>query len=223
MVFPVFLALALSLVHFLGEKFSHAEKYHQHFLSLASGMLIALLFLEIMPAIFSSAYSGVPVFMLLGFALYHLLEKHVYKHRKIKIITRELAQIHLAGFFLDGIAIGFVLVLASALSAGLIFILSMPLALGALGSSISVKHIHDRFRIRALHKALLSVSYVLGAMIAQSLDLRGEIFYSALSFLAGVILYFVVRDELPETRKSVPWLFVSGMLAVAALVLMGKA
>ncbi|MBI2970895.1 MAG: hypothetical protein HYY37_00575 [Candidatus Aenigmarchaeota archaeon] len=221
---PLALALLLSAAHLFAERFSRAEKYHQGFLSLASGMLVALLLLEIMPLLFASPYAtDIPFAMLAGFSLYHFLERHVYRHHRKAQMSAELAKLHLAGFFLDGIVIGSILLLIASVSAiPVIFIIFVPLLLGASSSSVAIKHIHDSFRIDAMSRLMLSGSYVAGAFLASSVNLQGEPFYLVMSFLAGILLYFVVRDELPKSRNGNSWVFLFGVLSIASLMLLGR-
>ena len=48
-IIPLALALVLSFVYILSSRFSrHAERYHEHILSLGSGMLLAIIFAEVL-------------------------------------------------------------------------------------------------------------------------------------------------------------------------------
>src|SRR3989338_2736124 len=135
-IIPLALALVLSFVYILSSRFSrHAERYHEHILSLGSGMLLGILFAEILPSLISEGTAflspiAISTGILAGFVSYHLIEKYTYKHAtSSKEITKDIGYLHIAGFFIDNFLEGFVLVLIFGLAAitnYLIFLLFIP-------------------------------------------------------------------------------------------------
>ena len=62
---PIFVTLGLTLIHFIGEKISeHMRKWHFHLESLGAGLMVGILFLELIPHIFEGHQSQ------LGFYIY---------------------------------------------------------------------------------------------------------------------------------------------------------
>ena len=72
MIFPLVVAAVLSIVHFFSAQFSKLmEKYHNYVLSLSSGILIALIFLDMLPEIFiGQKFLGEKLFLLILLILF---------------------------------------------------------------------------------------------------------------------------------------------------------
>ncbi len=224
---PLALALILSFVYILSSRFSrHAERYHEHILSLGSGMLLGILFAEILPSLISEGTAfispmGISGGILAGFVSYHLIEKYTYKHAtSSKEITKDIGYLHIFGFFVDNFLEGFVLVLIFGLAAitnYLIFILFIPLLLGDIAAAMTLQHINDRFKLHGIGSILMSMSIFFGAAFGVILNLTEKHFYIALAFIAGSFLYFITRDELPRGRKGQPLTFLIGLVVVMGL------
>jgi len=83
-IIPLSVALGLTLLHFLGEKISERmKKWHHHLESLGAGLMVGILFLELLPQIIVGydtslgAYIFIP--LLVGFTIIALVEKIIYK------------------------------------------------------------------------------------------------------------------------------------------------
>ncbi len=82
-VIPVSVAIFLTLIHFVGEKISsRLHKWHSQLESLGAGLMVGILFLELLPqvsigAIVLDFYIYIP--LLTGFVIIALIEKIVYK------------------------------------------------------------------------------------------------------------------------------------------------
>ncbi|MBK5113525.1 MAG: hypothetical protein KGD59_11250 [Candidatus Heimdallarchaeota archaeon] len=82
-IIPVSIMLFLTLVHFIGEKISSKMKrFHAELESLGAGLMVGILFLELLPHIFKGYgvldfYIYIP--LLAGFVIIALAEKIVYK------------------------------------------------------------------------------------------------------------------------------------------------
>ena len=81
---PLAVAISLTLIHFIGEKISEKmRKWHFHLESLGAGLMVGILFLELLPQIFIgqetalSFYIYIP--LLAGFTIIALIEKIIYK------------------------------------------------------------------------------------------------------------------------------------------------
>ena len=82
-VLPISVALTLTALHFIGEKIStKMTKWHAQLESLGAGLMVGILFLELLPQVLIGstildAYIYIP--LLAGFVFIALLEKIVYK------------------------------------------------------------------------------------------------------------------------------------------------
>ena len=206
-LYGIILAAILSLLHFFSEAFAKITKVKgKIFLSLSAGILITLIFIEMIPtiAIATATYTGSLFYMLLlGFAVFHLIEKHAYHHHhNKKQRIKEITNLHSYGFFLEHFIIGFflVLILKSSLTAGLLAII--PFALMTVGSSISLEAIHHVAKKNLFKKIFLASSTLLGAITATFLQVSPGIFYYSLSLIVGAIMYIVTRDIIPTEEKE---------------------
>jgi hypothetical protein len=78
------LAFLLGFLHFFSDmiRFSEDERKYR-IISFAAGISISYLFLDLLPHTYEAAIhlrEWVFVFLLLGFALFHLVEKYIYQH-----------------------------------------------------------------------------------------------------------------------------------------------
>ncbi len=226
-IVPLVLAAILSFVYIGSSRFSrHVEKYHEYILSFGSGMLLAIIFAEVLPSLMKEGTAflspvQISIAILGGFVAYHLIEKYTYKHATTsKEITKGIGYLHVAGFFIDNFLEGFVLVLIFGLAAitnYLIFLLFIPLLFGDIAAAMTLQHINDRFRIHGIGSILMSMSIFFGAVFGIILNLTEKHFYLALAIITGTFLYFITRDELPRGRKGNPVAFLIGLFLLLAV------
>src|SRR3990172_995967 len=162
MVLQLIFAPILSFIFIISEEFSEkAEKYHQHLLSLSSGMFIAIIFIEIFPLISKASLSvgnSVFVLMLAGFTCHHLIVKYTYQHSRGIKREKKLGYIHVVGFFFENFVNGFLLTIL--ILSGVSYIIFIPFALVTLATSLSLKHLNEKFHLGNI-KYLLSLSVLI--------------------------------------------------------------
>ncbi len=83
-IIPISVALVLTLVHFIGEKISERmRKWHHHLESLGAGLMVGILFLELLPHIITGHDTNLGFYifipLLAGFTVIALIEKIIYK------------------------------------------------------------------------------------------------------------------------------------------------
>jgi zinc transporter ZupT len=209
----------LALLHHLSNKISNLmEKHHYRILSLSAGTLIAMIFLVLLPEVLNISNSPfIFLFILLGFAIFHLTEKFLYQHVKNKReILKELKELHILGFFIDHFILGFVLVTALEITHVYGYLLLIPIFLNTISSSFTMAHIHEKTKTN-FNKLLLSIAPMLGALVAFALDIDPQLEASILAFILGMLLYIVNRDILPTQEKGDPILFVLGSFIVVII------
>tara|TARA_Y100000310_G_scaffold203871_1_gene204133 strand:+ start:9042 stop:9728 length:687 start_codon:yes stop_codon:yes gene_type:complete len=202
--YGIILALFLSIIHFYSNFLKNITKLKGRiFLSLSAGILITLIFVEMIPMIAEQASKTLFILMLAGFAVFHLVERHAYQHHhSIRKRIKEITNLHLYGFFFEHFIIGFflVLILESSLTTGMIAII--PFILMTISSSISLEAIHKVTKKHKLKKIFLSSSTTLGAILATFLKVSPDFFYYSLSFIIGSIIYIVTKDIIPSEEKE---------------------
>jgi hypothetical protein len=212
----LFVAFLLSLIHFYSHKISKImEVYHYDVLSFSGGILIAMIFLVLIPEVVrDSPSTTIFSFMLLGFVFFYLAEKYLYQHIKNKKhLLRDLKELHALGYFIDHYILGFILVTVLSLEGPLSFLIILPISLHTVSSSISLDHIHEKAKTH-VNKIVLSISPLLGVLTALALDIEAGIQALFLSFAIGILIYIVNRDILPREARGKPSLFIIGAIIV---------
>ena len=206
-------AILISVIHYLSHKVSgFMEKHHYKLLSFNGGLFLALLFLILLPEVITfSDTASVYFLMLLGFVIFHLAGKFLYQHvRNKKEMLGELKVMHEVGFFLDHFMLGFVLVTAVDVDPTLGFLIAIPIFLHTVSSSISMQHIHESAKT-GTNKIILSLSTLLGVIVAVVLQVERDVEGAILALLLGMLLYIGIRDFIPREEKGYPILFLVGV------------
>ncbi len=213
--FALLLGLLLGLIHFFSENLKPEEgPKHYRIISFAAGISIAYLFLDLLPQTYEAAVhlkQLVFVFLLLGFAIFHLAEKFAYQHSDQDKLARELKEIHAISFFCYYFFVGIVLrdkIQISILEGSLFMI---PIALHAGLSTASLAQIHGEIRESFLLKTTLSLSALLGVVFAILIQVPAVLNNILISFIAGILLYIIVKEFLPEKKKGQPLFFIIGL------------
>ncbi len=219
------LGALLAFVHYFSEKF-HLIRHVQRmkFISFSGGVFVSYIILHLLPDLYAGDVGmnrTSLVFVLIGFSIFHLIEKFMYKHEASnrEALKRELKELHSLCFFFYHLTLGTVLVsvfTGSGFASGVLFF--MPLILIAFVNSISLKEIHGKLRQNRAVKLLLSVSTLLGAALATAFPLTELLYSILLGFVAGALLFTVMVDSLPRERKGEPLFFVLGASLYSLLI-----
>jgi hypothetical protein len=210
------LALLLGIVHFLGEGLKIPEgTKHYRLISFAAGISIGYLFLDLLPHAYDAAehlQSSVFLFLLLGFATVHLVEKYFYQHGKKTDLYHNFKLIHSTTFFLYYFLVGCVLVeiTHTSILEGLLFVL--PVMFHAGLSSASLSEIHGHFLPNTRERILLSLAAPLGVLLTFFFPLPQTMHNITISTIAGILLYVFIKEFLPEREKGQPLFFILGLI-----------
>jgi len=218
----IIIAVVLGLVDFFGHRISGLIGDHRDsVLSFSAGLLIALLFLILVPDVISLGVTEfLFLFMLIGFLLMHLAEKYIYRHVTDKQeLLENLKIIHIIGFGIDNFLIGFIVASIVELDFSVVVTLSAPLLLQMVTSSISLDSIDTRLNDK-YSKIILSVLPLAGAILGILLELDHLLTNYVLSFVLGILFYMIIRDVLPQGRKGSSVLFFAGNLVTIFFFLM---
>ncbi len=217
------LAVSLSIMHFFSDVFSIIfKKFHIPIVSFSSGFFISLIFLELLPQALRGANSmDIPFALFMGFVAFHLAEKYVYQHVKNKSeMLKDIKYLHEGGFFIEHFLIGFFLVLVFDIGGIYLMLVFVPLALHTISSSLAMEAIYFKARSYTL-KVLLSLSTVVGALVAMLIVPFGIFYYAFFSLALGALFYIGVRDMLPLKRGR-PFFFVLGAAINFALFALAR-
>lgn len=218
----VIFGLALAVIHYFSEKFEPRDAVNKHRLvSFAAGISITYIFLLLLPEVYTGIVSlqqFLFVFILAGFACFHLIEKHIYQHESQEILHEELKIAHSTMFFFYHLVIGIILVgiMSTDMWKGVLFFI--PILFHTALSSASLKGIHASIREKIALKILLSCSTLMGVVIAYFVTTPPAILYSLLGFIVGSLLYVVIRDSIPEETEGKVIYFVLGVIIYAIII-----
>ncbi len=214
--FSLIMGFLLGFIHFVGEGLKIPEgSRHYQIISFASGISIGYLFLDLLPHTYDAAEhlkGGVFFFLLMGFALVHLVEKYFYQHAEASKLRKEFKSVHSVTFFIYYFLAGFVVVelVQKSVLEGILFV--FPVTLHAGLSSASLSEIHGRFKPTLWERVLLSLATPAGVLLAFTFPLPIVLQNITISGIAGVLLYVFVKEFLPEKEKGQPMFFILGLI-----------
>ncbi len=224
----LFFAAILCLVSFFSYAFQkNVEKFHQKIISFSAGIFITYIFLNLFPELIKTTQeigSNAFTLMLAGFLLFHLLEKYLYQHIKNKdALMKDLAELHLLGFFFDHFVVGMVLFFAlnteNIIIGSVVF---LPLFFHTISSSLALQHIFEKFNKNILVNIFLSASPMLGVLFIYFLNPLAQVYHSIFSFSIGTLFYVVFRDTIPSASEENAKYFIAGVILSGVLTLIAN-
>lgn len=216
----ILFGLIMGIAHYFSWQFPLKKRpYYAQILSLSAGISVAYIFLDLLPRFTEEAIQInrlLFISILLGFILFHIVEKYIYQHVPKNKIRRELAVEDSITSFIYHVIIGIILavfVQQSVVQGTLFFI---PVLLFTVMSTLPVdapKHKSMQF--------ILSLSTLVGVLLARFIytDISPLIFYSLLGFIIGVLLYSVIRHAIPFGKEGKPIFFIAGVIVYTLLII----
>ncbi len=217
-VSAVLLTIAAFVSTCVGGLFALRYRDHLHYiLSFTAGVLLGVVSFHILPEIFHLAHAqsldatGAMIAMVVGFLLFHGLEKFVlihnvheadyasHRHPKVGV----LSAITLAGHsFMDGIAIGLGFQVSE--SVGIVVAIAVIAHDFCDGlNTVSLMLMHKNTTRSAVAMLLLdAVAPVLGVLCTLFIQVSPPVLMLYLGFFAGFLLYIGASDILPEAHSQ---------------------
>jgi zinc transporter ZupT len=225
MFIGIYLALILSLFHFVSEVFvGFARKHITKLMSLAAGILLAILFLEMLPMFSKEALETNYLLFLLplmGFAAFHSIRAYNFKHIQTKKeLKKRFRNNHILAFFIEHFILGLLLVVTFKTPI-VSLLLFLPFVLLTISSSILLKII-DKTSKSNVPKLILGSSTVLGAIVGTLFSLNQSLYLGSFGYALGTLFYIVSRDIMPEEEKQENILFFSIGLILTSIILLTK-
>ena len=214
----------LVFVHFFSDKMSPARGPTRfRIISFAAGISIAYLFLNLLPHTYEAAHHlrrWVFVFLLIGFSGLHLTEKYIYQHADRRVLAKELKEAHSVAFFAYHFSVGVALESKAkdGITDGVLFL--VPVVLHSFLSGASMSSIHGEVRENLPTKILLSISTLLGVVIALLVGIPPLASNILVSLIAGILLYVIAREFLPEKEEGRPFYFIVGLVLFVGISLL---
>ncbi|MBT3690999.1 hypothetical protein HOG16_02020 [Candidatus Woesearchaeota archaeon] len=223
MYIGIYLALILSMFHFISGIFvKFTRKHISKLMSLAAGILISIIFIEMLPEFARQALETnylLFILPLMGFVAFHSIRAYNYKHIKTKKeLKGRFRKNHILAFFMEHFIIGFILTI-SFKTPVVSLLLFLPFILLTISSSILLRIIDKTSKSNILKLALGS-STLLGAITATLFSFNELFYIGSFGYVLGSLIYIVSRDIMPaEEKKESLLFFVIGLIFTSALLL----
>jgi len=218
----IIFGLILGLVHYFSDRIHVAHGIHKmKTMSFTAGIFITYMFLHLFPNLYQGGlfFNRLSlIFVLIGFALFHVMEKYIYQHASGKELKKELRISHSFAFFFYHFMIGIILVNITKLNVISGLLLFIPILSYNAISSISMKEIHEIVTGRRTAKFLLSISTLLGVILATYILIPEIIYYSLFGFVIGTLLYIIILEAVPKEREGKPAYFIFGILLYSIII-----
>ncbi len=221
-IVAIILAGILSVSDYVTEHiFSKKLRTNQKLVSFSAGVAIAYLLLHMFPEIASNALidgNRLFLFALLGFVSLNLIEQYIYKEiGKLKRTSFYHKGIHVVYFFVYNFLVGAVLVVFAARGLKHTLLFFVPFLLYIIAEILP-----QEFEFRnSFSKIFFSMAPVIGAIISiYYIDFIYMAFGELISFIAGTLLYIVIRESLPSDKAEKPLYFMIGVLLYTLVIFM---
>jgi len=223
MYIGIYLATIISILHFISGMFvKFARKYKYKLMSLSAGILLAILFLELLPSFAKEALETnylLFILPLMGFVAFHSMRSYNYKHIKTnKELKSRYRKNHILAFFLEHFILGFALVITFK-NPVISLLLFLPFVLLTISSSILLDII-DKSSKTLNMKLFLGSSTIFGAIFGTIFSFDKLLYLGTFGYAIGALLYIIIRDLIPaEEKKEIILFFGIGLILTSILLL----
>jgi len=232
-LFAVLFAFGLAVVHLLALRVTGAGNWSRRWLSVAGGVSVAYVLVLVVPEINDAsrqvvARGAVHPFLLeryvylvalVGFLLFYGLEAYAQQAGDLATDGAATFQVHVGSFAVYNGVIGYLLFHQE--FAGLtnlaLYAVAMALHFLVTDRGLLVHH-GDRFERQS--RWLLAGAVVVGAGVGYATEIDQVAVAVLFSFVAGAVLFNVIKEELPELLTGRFWAFTAGAVIYAALLLL---
>jgi len=155
---------------------------------------------------------------LIGFALFHTLEKYIYQHESGKQLRKDLKKLHIVFFFIYHFLIGLVLINITQVDIINGILLFIPILLFTSLSVVSMKEIHMILTTRKIVRVFLSLSTLFGLLLGILIDMHVFLYNMLFGFVVGSLLYIIIVESLPKEREGNPLYFILGLVFYTIII-----
>ncbi|AHM61458.1 hypothetical protein D770_16020 [Flammeovirgaceae bacterium 311] len=232
-------AILLAITHLYAERMKSTAIPRSKWLSFAGGISVAYIFVHLLPALqegqeylqdhsFGISFLKHPVYVvaLLGLATFYGVERAAILSSKSEraVEDKELSDtshtfwVHMASFSVYNALIGYLLIHKEKESLATLVFFTIAMAFHFLLNDYGLyDHYRDMYRRKG---RWVITAAILGGWLAGTLIALPKIWISLLyAFVAGSTILNVLKEELPEERKSNFWAFSSGLLVYSVLLI----
>lgn len=234
------IAVGLAIVHLLARNLRFLRVVpRSRWLSFGGGVSVAYVFIHILPELserqefiqewlnphFLSSENPVYLIALLGVAVFYGLERWVKQSRQQNqiegdkdVAERHVFWVHMATFAVYNALIGYLLLYRE--TPGVANLLTFAIAMGLhfIVNDYGLRQDHDKIYDHT-GRWILAASIITGWVIGLGTRIHQAVIAVLFAFLAGGVILNVLKEELPEERKSRFWAFALGAGGYTLLLL----
>ncbi|MCJ8165255.1 hypothetical protein MKJ04_10405 [Pontibacter sp. E15-1] len=234
-IWPV---LVLALIHFFGGRLRFlAGVPRSVWLSSAGGVSVAYVFLHLFPELsegqekveealqaVSFLEHHIYLMALVGLAFFYGLERAVITNREEvhqegrEEKTSGLFWVHIGSFAIYNALIGYLLFQREEDSLKTLILFSVAMALHFIVNDIGLQEHHQKSYSK-IGRWVLVAAIVVGWAVGYVVEVSEAAVAMVMAFIGGGVVLNVLKEELPEQRKSRYWAFVLGASLYAILLL----
>lgn len=213
----IVLVTLLSLADYVSEGRFKNSRIKEKIVSLGAGISITYIFLHLFPTLYLGTQElsrFLFIFVLLGFTIYHLVEKYIYQHAPRDKIVHEIETEHSIALFSYHFIIGIVLIsmIKVNIMDGTLFF--FPILFHIIIDALP----HSRGYQRKSVKLFFSSAALLGAFLAIIIPIPEVIKLVLVGIVAGLLLFLETREIIPVKRKGKPFYFLAGMVVYGTFI-----
>ncbi len=222
-ILAIVLGVILGLVHYFSETVHIAyPRVKKYLVSFAAGVSVTYLLIQLLPEVtlrLNVLQSHVPyLFILVGFVVFHLIEKFIYQHGKRQKIVSNIKELHAVSLFIYHLFVGVLLVYFVRINPMSAVLFTVPLFFNLSVSNVSFHRIHYTMKSHPVVIWLESAATLIGVFLALLISIPSTVVLGLASFIAGSLLFMVVRDSIPKESEGKPLFFVLGILCMVIVL-----
>ncbi len=227
-------AVTLAAVHLFAGKLRFLQGIpRSRWLSIAGGVSVAYVFVHMLPELserqdeigrIADGLGSLPIeylFALVGLVFFYGLERMVLASpKKDDKPPPGIFWVHLSSFAVYNAIVGELLSRRAEEGTVVLINFAIAMALHFVVNDYGLRE-HHKDRYTCIGRWILAVAVLVGWAIGRLELLSATIIYTMFAVLAGGVVLNVLKEELPEERKSRFGAFLIGCVSYAALVLVG--
>jgi zinc transporter ZupT len=192
----------------------------RYVIAFAAGVLLAVVFFEILPETNLKSDSG---YLALGFITFYLLEKLVMIHAcgEAECHTHQIGPVAVLGMALDNVVDGAGIMVGYLIDPYLGLTITLAVVLHeipqGMSSALIMREAKWRWGGTMLALILAGLLYPIGALLAGFIP--ADFQQKLLAFIAGDFIYLGAGDLLPEAHRRFNWKVVASVLCGMAFML----
>lgn len=215
-------AILLGLAHFYSEKFCLVCKAYggaPKVVALFGGVAVTYLLLDLLPFFSEKVLETnrfLFLFLLLGFVIFHVVEKYTYILAPRDKLKTEIALEQSIALFIYHFLIGVAFVsFAKGLLLGA-FLFFIPILLYTSISAFVVKPVRN-YGLRILFASGSLIGVIFAGVFYTSINISVNLAF--LGFVIGALFYIIIRHSIPTGREGKPMYFLLGSLIYSLLIM----